>query len=282
MAKENDFLTSAVESVRSAGKLLLQSCRTVAMPKAPDGRSLVVLGNGPSLRGLIDSGQLSAPGIDLLAVNFMANTEEFFSLRPAYYVIADPHFFQGASDANVGRLLHNLATRVSWPMTLFVPATEASRVAIANNNISVCPYNCVGIEGFGWLCRAAYRSHRGMPRPRNVLIPSLMLALWMGYKMIFVAGADHSWTRTLEVNEHNEVVSVQPHFYADNDHEKSRITSVYKGVRLHEIIHSFYVAFKAYFEIEAYAQSIGAHIINITPGSFIDAFRRADPNIIVG
>ena len=279
MAQQDDFLSRTVESVKSIGKLLLQSRGCPSMPQAPAGSQLVVLGNGPSLRALIDSGKLNGCKAQLLAVNFAANTPEFLTLRPRYYVIADPHFFQSLNDANVAKLLDNLRS-VSWPMTLFVPLKAARALHFDNPNITIVPFNCLGVEGYGWLRRLAFGSRRGMPRPRNVLIPSLMIGLWMGYKTILVAGADHSWTRTLEVNSNNEVVSVQPHFYTDNEHEQSRITSVYKGVRLHEIIHSFYVAFKAYFEIEAYARSTGAKIINITPGSFIDAFARGDDSLI--
>lgn len=274
---KDDAMTVAAESVRSLVKLVLQSRHTPQPPRAPEGRPLVVMGNGPSLRGLIDSGALDGAEADLLAVNFAANAEEFYWLRPRYYVIADPHFFRSAEDPNVARLTESLRRKVDWDMTLFVPAGVSGQVMIDNPSVTVMPYNCVGVEGAWWLCRRAFAARRGMPRPRNVLIPSLMLGLWMGYRTIAVAGADHSWMRTLEVNGNNEVVSVQPHFYEEDEHETARVTAVYRGVRLHEVIGSFYVAFKAYHVIERWARSIGARIVNVTPGSFIDAFERGEP-----
>lgn len=278
MAQRGDLLINIVESFRSLGKLIIQSRRPARFAAANQDSRLVVMGNGPSLRTLLDSHELEHSGADLLAVNFAANAEEFYTLRPRYYVIADPHFFRSESDPNVARLIDNLRYRIVWPMTLFVPADALQAVVIDNPSVQIVPYNCVGIEGWEWLRMFAYGRRLGMPRPRNVLIPSLMIGLWLGYKTIFVAGADHSWTRTLEVNERNEVISVQPHFYRDNSHEQARVTSEYKGVRLHEVIHSFYIAFRAYFDIESYARSIGARIYNITPGSFIDAFERRDPH----
>ena len=113
-----------------------------------------------------------------------------------------------------------------------------------------------------------------MPRPRNVLIPSIMLAIAAGFKRIYIAGADHSWMKTISVNDNNEVVSIQPHFYKENEQEKKRVNTEYMHYPLHQIVYSFYVAFKSYFEIKAYADSIGTEIWNITPGSFIDAFPR--------
>ena len=113
-----------------------------------------------------------------------------------------------------------------------------------------------------------------MPRPRNVLIPSIMEAIGMGYKKVYIAGADHSWTRTLSVDDDNNVVSVQPHFYKEDDREVQRINTEYMHHPLHTIMYSFYVAFKSYFTIARYARSRGTEVVNITPGSFIDAFPR--------
>ena len=44
--------------------------------------------------------------------------------------------------------------------------------------------------------------------------------------------------------------------------------------RLHTILYHMHVAFKAYFTLRDYAASLGKEIINITPGSYIDAFPR--------
>ena len=59
-----------------------------------------------------------------------------------------------------------------------------------------------------------------------------------------------------------------------HDDEKNRVATTYMNYRLHDIVHSFYVAFKAYHEIAAYASTHGIHIYNATPDSFIDAFER--------
>ena len=184
--------------------------------------------------------------------------------------MADPVFFNRAGNENVERLWQNLA-KVSWPMTLFVPRKA---VVMPLENIDVRRFNFVGVEGASWLRNFAYSRKLAMPRPRNVLIPSIMSGLWMGYRNIYITGADHSWTKTLDVNERNEVVSIQPHFYRDNDAEHKRVASVYKNIRLHELLLSFHIAFKAYFDLEAYARHIGANLYNATPGSFIDAFER--------
>ena len=101
-----------------------------------------------------------------------------------------------------------------------------------------------------------------------------MIGLKMGFRQIYLTGADHSWTKTLAVDDDNLVVSIQPHFYKDNQAEHTRVASVYKDIRLHEILLSFHIAFRSYFFVSRYAKTIGASIFNATPGSFIDAFPR--------
>lgn len=212
---------------------------------------------------------------DTLAVNFAANAPDFKDLRPKYYVLADPHFFQSDNDPNVRLLISNLSAAI-WPMTLFVPRNSVIHPSLRNHPyISVETFPLNGFEGFECIENIAFDKELGMPRPRNVLIPAIMIGIWMGYKKIYLTGADHTWTRTLSVDESNHVVSIQPHFYKDNEHEEARVVSTYSNIRIHEILESFSVAFKSYHTIRRYADMHGVSIFNSTPGSFIDAFKRS-------
>lgn len=272
----SDFFGQLGASAKSLVKVALQSRRIAPIGADDNGNkdSIIILGNGPSLNDTIAESADDLRKYPTLAVNFAANAPQFKDLKPDYYLLADPHFFSRGGDANVSRLLSNL-NGIDFPMTLFIPATvKAGDLAFDNPLLRVKRYNAVGAEGFNWLQRWLFGHRLAMPRPRNVLIPSLMVALWLGYKNIYLVGADHSWMRTLSVNDNNEVVSVQPHFYKDDDKEKARVVSEYRGYRLHQIIYSFYVAFRSYFSIARFAESIGANIYNSTPGSFIDAFPR--------
>lgn len=262
-------------SAKSVIKLAIES-RPCGIRKAEDSdESLIIMGNGPSLADAMANHAPALHNHPLMAVNFAANAEEFYGFRPRYYVLADPVFFADTPHENVLKLWKNLSERINWPMTLFVPAKMRRKARLrSNHNIDLQTFNPVGVEGFQWLENAAFASGRGMPRPRNVLIVAIMIALKMGYQNIWLTGADHSWTRTLEVDENNTVISVQPHFYKDNDAEHARVASVYKDIRLHQIMHSFYVAFRSYLFIRRFADHSGATIINATPGSFIDAFPR--------
>lgn len=268
----NDIVKLTGSSAKSIAKMLLQSrCHSVSYVERGH-HPLVIMGNGPSLAQNIADDLALLRSLDTLAVNFAANAPEFADLRPNYYLIADPHFFNGReTDPNVAKLFDNLE-QADWQMTLFIPARE--HIKLTNPHIRIERFNFVGIEGFGWIERFAFDHGLGMPRPRNVLIPAIMTGILAGYREIRILGADHSWLRTLSVDDHNTVVSIQPHFYKDSESERERVTAVYKDVRLHDILLSFHIAFRSYHAIASYAARRGIKIINATPGSFIDAFPR--------
>lgn len=272
------FGSQAASSAKSLIKVALQSrgAHISRAKTAAEGKALIIMGNGPSLADVIARhGQQLSQSVTM-ALNFAANAEEFEALRPDFYLMADPHFFAGrASDPNVERLYSRLNSTVKWPMTLYVPSGHtAKNLGIDNRNIRVETFNFVGAEGFGWLTRFLYSHGLAMPRPRNVLVPAIMTAMNAGFREIYLTGADHGWLNTLSVSDNNEVVSIQPHFYKDNAEEKKRVASVYRDVRLHDILLSFHLAFKSYHALEEYARGNGCHIYNSTPGSFIDAFER--------
>lgn len=274
----SDFVSQTGQSLKSIVKLVLQSRRSSVSRADRNGRPLLILGNGPSLAKNIADDMDILRSNDTLAVNFAANTDEFLRIRPQYYLLMDPYFFNpNPTDPNVVRLFDRLNSLVTWDMTLFIPTRRSpASLGISNPRIRIEQFNPVGVEGYRWLERLAIRCRRGLPRPRNVLIPAIMIGIWLGYKQIYLLGADHSWLRTLDVDENNNVVSIQPHFYADGEEEHKRVATMFRDTRLHELLGSFTIAFKGYHSIRRYTDTCDVEICNATPGSYIDAFPRRD------
>lgn len=271
----SDFVSGMCGTLKGCAKIALQSGRVTVRASHHD-RPLIILANGPSLNDTIRDDLKALQANDLMAVNFFAVSPVFTQLKPGMYILADPFFFKTGGGERL-ESLHAALAAVDWPMALYVPRTMACRIPAAvrnNNNICVRTFNAVGVEGFAAFERLAYRSRRAMPRPRNVLIAALMVAVWSGYRRIYIVGADHSWMQSIYVDDSNHVVSVQPHFYKDDESERRRVYSEYAGYHLHDIVHSFYVAFRSYHRIAAFAASQGVTIVNSTPNSYIDAFPR--------
>lgn len=272
LARQVSLLLSDFASLTKAA-LLSRSPRRAVAPDLQ--KEIVILGNGPSLRTLIDHSPQWLSRHELMAVNFAANAPDFHTLKPQQYILADPHFFTSGADDNVDRLWENLRS-VAHPMTLHVPTPhrKAAQQRLKGSEVRLQTFNLTPLEGHNALVHTMIKIGLGMPRPRNVMIAAIMVALSLGYGHILLAGADHSWTRTLSVDDDNRVVTVQPHFYEDNDKERERVTSVYAGYHLHDVLQSMTIAFRSYHHIAGYADAIGAKIENITPGSMIDAFPR--------
>ena len=273
----SSFASKTGASLASLIKVALLSKGVSSSSDTGKGRQLVIMGNGPSLRKTIDKDFDRLISCDLMAVNFAPLSEDFFRLRPRYLILADGVFFNSAAtDSNVRKLWETLG-RMSWDMTLLIPVKFkhfAKPLLMHTRGIKVRYFNLTPVEGFKWLTHLLYSASLGMPRPRNVLIPAIMEGIRLGYRKIYLCGADHNWTRTLSVDEENFVVSVQPHFYEDNEEEHKRVREAYKGLRLHDVMGSMVVAFRSYWEIADYAVKKKVEIINATPGSMIDAFPR--------
>lgn len=269
-----NFADKFFNSIKSIAKVASQSRKCTVCP-IPDADRIIIMGNGPSLNGTIEANSDILRKLPTMAVNFAANAPVFREIKPRFYVLADPYFFSNAEDSNLKRLWSELES-IDWPCTLYVPASMRKKAckAIRSQTVSVEGFNAVGTDGFEGLNHFLFRHGLAMPRPRNVLIPSIMLAIHAGFRTIDIVGADHSWMKTLSVAEDNEVVSIQEHFYSDNAEEKARVRHEYRGYNLYQIVESFAVAFKSYIDIRAYADKRGVKIYNCTPGSFIDAFPR--------
>ena len=274
--KVSDFFGKLGESAKSIIKIALLSRPTHTEKAASVDKPLIILANGPSLRQTIDEYSDLLQQYPTLAVNFAANAPEFKTLKPSYYVLADPHFFRAADQPNVKLLWKNICS-VDWPMRLFIDHRYKKAFMSAvklPDCVTLDTFNAVGAEGFAGFEKFAYKTGAAMPRPRNVLIPSIMIGIRLGYTTIYICGADHSWMRDLHVTEENEVVSGMNHFYKEDNKEIQRARNEYRGYKLHQIIQSFYTAFLSYHKIRSFADSRDIKIFNATPESFIDAFER--------
>lgn len=279
-------LSRLAGSAASLLKVALRSRRVPALKTEAPVRPLTVMGNGPSLRSVLEGDRAVLCDCDLMAVNFAPNTPAFFELKPQYLVLADPHFFKVStddSDPNVVRLWENLH-RTDWPLLLLVPVrfagaaralADAGRQENDRSNLQIKIFNTTPAEGVYAVSHWLFDLGLAMPRPRNVLIASLMLGIRLGYKDIRIVGADHTWSQSLWVDDMNRVVSVQPHFYEDKKEELDRVAAEYAGYHLHDILRSLTIAFESYHHIAAYAAKRGVKITNLTPGSMIDAFPRS-------
>ncbi|MGL4993648.1 MAG: hypothetical protein ACRC6R_05925 [Bacteroidales bacterium] len=281
MSTKQDILKKqAIELVDTLFSLLRIALFSRLKPSLPKtekiSEEIIILGNGPSFKDLIDQESEFWQSRERLMVNFSACSEWFDLVKPQNYLIADPLFWE--SEEKCERLFGALSMKCKWPMNLFMP-TKAyksqrwQKIIADNKMISLHPHNTTPVEGLGCFTKLAYSKGWGVPRPHNVLIPSIAIALRMNYKKIYLAGAEHSWVHDVGISDQNKVIMNFKHFY-DNGKPDTKEMAQYAEVPFYQFLYHQYIVFRAYFQLRDFADKLQSKVINITPGSFIDAFER--------
>ena len=87
------FVGNAVASAASVVKIALMSRRPKRSAPADKAKSIVILGNGPSLLKTMERSPRWLASQSRMAVNYAALSKEFWQLRPDYYAMMDPGLF---------------------------------------------------------------------------------------------------------------------------------------------------------------------------------------------
>jgi hypothetical protein len=281
-----DFILGIVSGIINLLRILTLSKRSQIPKKRPGREEIIIISNGPSIASIQDRLIQSAENMSSMMVNFAPNTTLYTQVKPEYLILSAPELWmEDVDDHYVSRaqeLFGNISQLTDWNMRFLIPH-EASRFkkwqeAIRQNQkIEIVYYNNTPIEGESWLSFFFFRQKLGMPRPHNITIPALMSAIWMNYKKIYLVGVDHSWLPEISVDQENNVLIHQKHFYDSQTSAPRHMTKLGKGKRkLHEVLEKFVIAFKGYHSIQAFAKSLDISIYNQTKDSFIDAFERQD------
>lgn len=247
-------------------------------PELPSHRmeDIVILANGPSASDFVKNHLSFLHGKKLLTVNFSVRSNYFTQLKPDFHVVADPILF---ANEEMSQIFDELAKIVTWKLTLFIPSYSTryplwktkSQILKNNQNISIVRYNLTKIDGPNWFVSCCLQHGWGLPTPRNVLVPSIAHCMHMNFKNIYLTGVDHSWIKLLWVNENNEVMIDDKHFY---DPSVSSGETIHKSAPLYLTLESIALILQAYQKLNQIAKKKGCRIINITPGSYIDVFDR--------
>ncbi len=244
-------------------------------------KSIAILGNGPSL--IKDIEKLIKNDIDnYLVVNDFISSSLFNSVRPKYYILADPAYFDpNINDKSIEETLR-LLCEIEYELFLFVPFIyfEIFSVnnpnSISNINLKVIPYHTNEYRGFERIRFYLYRAGLSMPKVQNVIIPAIFNSINMGYRNVYLLGVDHSWMTDLRVDENNNVCTIVRRFYDNNsDNILTPFLKISKEpYKIFEILSDLSITFFGYHILEKYSQIQKCKIYNLTMDSFIDAFEK--------
>ncbi len=252
-------------------------------------RPASILANGPSVKEIINERFDLLINTDLLALNNFANSDYFIQLKPKFYILFDYAYFdyeyknekeenQNMSRNEERQVMNNLE-KIDWEMVLFVPYSPKERKMMSrfknHKFLKVIEYHSTLIHGFTGFRNYMFRNNQGVPSTNNVIIPAMLLLSNIGYKTIYLYGAELSWTKTMDVDINNgKMFFKDSHFY---DSGKMRYFDK-GGYRWW--LEAIAKALKGTEDVAEYAKFKGVHIVNRTKGSFVDAFEYENPDSI--
>jgi hypothetical protein len=252
--------------------------------KIKNAETCYVLGNGPSLKQVLEKDINLFKNGFVLVCNDFALSEYYTLIKPAYYLLSDPTYFNKFNIAEhkkqTDQLYEIIRLKTDWNITFIIPfqhykSNYLQSILNPNKNIHIQFYNTTPVFCNQKLRFKLYDWGLGKPSGSNILVSCVYISIFSGFKNIYLYGADHSWLTNLHVTDNNEVSLKLDNFYLNGNQNYN----VWKDERnisftMPEILSRLSYMFRAYFELNSYAKTKSIEITNCTKNSFIDAFQR--------
>ncbi len=251
------------------------------------GKEVVVFGSGPSLLDSLKNDNLHFINSKIkICVNEFLHSHYFEELKPEFVFFADPAYWcRNLSEELVERyaINHEKLLGASWEIAVFMPNNARSwnffsDIPSKNKYVNIYYFNTdVSNDEDVYKKFESYKINKSMPRLQNVLVAALYCAVNIGFSKIYLLGADHSWHESIYVTDENIVCYKDSHFY---DKKENSYTPVWKNgehtetFTMAELFEAFSFKYKAYLELNQYANFMKSKIYNASSKSCIDAFER--------
>jgi hypothetical protein len=228
-----------------------------------------IIGNGPSLKKY-DLNRLSNEFV--FSVNYLMKSELFRTIKPDYHFLFDPNLF---TKENINQNLKVIMTKtleVNDNIKFFIPYKYKNDFSTAFPNINT--YYIYNNRIPTRFSKSSYMIHKNSLLFHNVVIYSISLALYMGFKEVYLLGVD--MTGFLEHFEYNKTNNQWGHVYEKTETELKRIKISLKN---NSYDNEFYLktygkTFEHFKYIKKVACYVNAKIYNASDFGALDVFER--------
>lgn len=240
-----------------------------------------ILANGPSLNLFLNKLETNFKEYgndDFCGINYFSNTDWYTILRPKYYALSDPQFFTEKHHdyKKAEDMLARMNNITEWKMYLFIPYVYLkSMKRISNKNIIIVPLHSREYIGLESLRFYFYKKGLGNGEFGTVIQNAIYALITLHIKEIYLHGADHNYFNGLIVTDNNQLYYQYQHFYDKTKIEMKPVSFGNKyNISLCNYLQHITQIFKGHKILNMYAEEQNCEIINCTPGSFIDAYKR--------
>ena len=279
------YFNLAFDLIKFIVKLLVNKFDNLRSPlkisfKKQNLKKSIIIGTGPSLlKDIHEINNYKKDECDFFAVNFFANTETFFELKPNYYFLADKLFWSEELNKNFDQLRNETIDKlktVNWKISILCPESGYDYIKsklLKNSNISFIniPEKSKKMQLFALQSRFF-----SIPNVNSV-VTLIWYSIICNYSEIYIYGADFSGFKSINVNQKTNYVSVPvKHFYKNSEAEKdsSNKYQAKKNKSLGERLYQNYRVLKYNDLLNNLAIMRGIDIINRSSFSYIDSFKR--------
>ena len=231
------------------------------------GRRCFVIGNGPSLKKQDLS--LLADEITLVTNSFYVHPIVGDTWQPTYYFLSDPQYFDGSVDLTAD---YAAMTSQIKSAPFFVPSyahkfLSQSKALPAERTYYVAA-GAVRLEHTDELPDFTTVT----PGMQSVVQLAIMAGMFMGCSQIYLMGLDHDW-----LSHGGEEL----HFYSE--HEAAAQPDGHVGPWTYlSLMRALTTMWEVYVTLQKVGEAADIEIINCTHGGFLDVFRRARYEDVVG
>ena len=243
---------------------------------------IYVLGNGPSLRESLRVGIKILKQNDLICVNYFSQSDMFENLKPKYYVVLDPHFTDKNSVEKQNCILtvKRINEKTTWELIIFIPdfMKEWSYFKeITNPYVKIIYFktDCIDFLEDEMIEFKLAMDNRFFLKGCGITVlhAAIYLSLTLGYRKVYIIGADHSWHVDVRVDQNdNSLLSNYSHFYEEK-RDWSR-QSAFHGFSMTSLFESWVSVFKGHEKLKRYADFCKSEIYNASELSWIDIYER--------
>ena len=245
----------------------------------------IIIGTGPSLiKDIHEINNYKKDNCDFFAVNFFANTDTFFQLKPNYYFLADKLFWSEDLNKNFLQLRNNTyqkLKKINWKISILCPESGYNYIKsslLDNPNISFIkiPEKSINLTTKKMQLYALRNRFFSIANV-NSMVTLLWYSIICNYKEIYLYGIDFSGFKSITVDQKTNYVSVPvKHFYKNSKAEKdsSNKYNSKSNKSLSERLYQNYRVLRFTDLLNELAVSKNINVVNRSSFSYIDSFKR--------
>jgi hypothetical protein len=231
-----------------------------------EGQRCFILGTGPSLNSLTQKQLDKLQHEVIFGVNDIYKAKIVESIVPKYYLLMDNEYWEWGSQASRD-ILKKYESQPPVIITRYKAISLIKKLGIKSDIIFLHDKKYPATKNE--LCM-----HKNTYASQNVVETAIKAAMYMGFKEIYLLGCDYTG-----------FISASDHCY-EEDEEKSNREKKWHEARNIPLNLALYLecyarATKWHYLLAAYAKKHKIQIINITPGSLLDAYPRMDTSIVL-